>query len=116
MELLTRYSQVEPICVVSILRTSIGARGRMAQADLEPVGRWERLIQPYRNKLTIHAEMGLDTRLDPDASKAAAEAFSAMARYIDLMEAHERATRQFVKSLAVTLLLIGAFGVMAYLA
>lgn len=88
----------------------------MPQADIEPAGRWERLIQPMRNKFTLRSDLGLTTNLDPDASKATAEAFESMARYIDLCEAHERLRMQLLKSVGGALLLIAALVALAWLA
>jgi hypothetical protein len=86
------------------------------QIDLEPIGRWERLIQPMRNKFTLHADMGLDTRLDPEAARATADAFETLARYIDLMETGEHLTRQLLKLLGGAALLIAASVALVYFA
>lgn len=86
------------------------------QADFEPIGRLERTVQPTLNRFNLNAELGLDTTLSPDAAKATAEAFAVLVRTIDLMEAQRHATRQFLKLLGGTLLLIAIFAAMAWLA
>lgn len=88
----------------------------MPHADLEPIGRLERTIQPTLARFNLNAEMGFNTVLSPDAAKAAAEAFAVLSRTIDLMEAEREATRQFLKLVGLTLALIAAFILMAWAA
>jgi hypothetical protein len=87
----------------------------MAQPDLEPVGRLERVVQPTLNRFALNAELGLDTVLSPDAAKATAQAFAVLTHTIDLMEAQRAAMRQMAITAALILGAVVVFVMMAWL-
>ena len=87
----------------------------MPHADLEPIGRLERVIQPTLRRFQLNAEMGVNTVLSPESAKAAAEAFNVLCRTIDLMEAEKEAVRQAIKGALCGLLLIAVLLAIAFL-
>jgi hypothetical protein len=84
-------------------------------ADLPEVGSWERIVRPAADKFALTSELGLDTRLTPDAAKAVSEALVKMARLIDTQEAEAFAFRQSVKFVASLLAIIALLAAMVML-
>lgn len=84
-------------------------------ADLPEAGWCERTIRPLADKFSIAAQLGLETKLDPDASEALSLTILKLAQLIDAHEAEEYAFRQMLKFGACFIAIVLLFAAMAML-